>query len=241
MLTKVALMLHGKLMAVAVAGVLVIGGGTAVAVAAATGALPTFHGANVAQASSMKTPGDDGHENEIHGVASDIATASFTLTPVKGQPLTVTVSTHTVLHNLKNLTDLKDGDQVEVKGALMSNGTFAASDIEASHGDGDGVDDGGAGSDQGAEDVHGTVVSVGSDSFVITVVGGDDGDSSAAQGGAHLTVTVTPATKFNNLSGLGALKIGDTVTVSGAVQGSDRLVATAVEGGFASYSSGSGS
>ena len=261
MLSKLALWLHGKVLAAVLAAAVVIGGGTAVAFAASSGSLLNPHAAATTTASShdgssddndggaTKTPTADNENDDQHersGTVSNISADSFTLTPAKGTPLTVTVSAQTQFYgDLKGLSGLKSGDHVEVEGTLQSNGAFAASDVERGN-DADANDDDSSGSDgthQGTQYIHGTVVSVGNGSFVITVSGSEEDGSSngSVHAGAHLTITVSSVTTFKNLSGLGALKAGDQVEVTGALQADGTFAATSVASSSWDGTAGGGS
>jgi hypothetical protein len=133
------------------------------------------------------------------------------------------------------LSGLKAGEAVEVEGAKQADGTFAASAVETSGDDEHEADD------QGAKDLHGTVASIGTNSFVLTVSGeGSDGEGSkggtsgtsgqATPNGSSTKVTVTIATTttFKNASGLGALKVGEQVEVQGTLQADGTLAASSV-------------
>jgi hypothetical protein len=237
MLTRLAMVFHGKLLAIAVAGVVLIGGGTAVAVAATKGALPVFRGAEVPTTAThtgnndehpdaTTTPGkgeqgDDQHE--LHGTVGTISTGSFVLKPSTGKAVTVTVSSHTHFDDgVMGLSGLKAGEAVEVEGTLQADGTFAASAVETSGNDEHEADD------QGAKDLHGTVASIGSNSFVLKVSGASDEGGTSGPSGTTLTVSITSTTTFKNLSGLGALKVGESVEVQGTLQADDTLTASAV-------------
>ena len=225
MLAKLATVLHGKLLAISIAAVVLIGGGTALAVTARSSALPVSHGAE-APTTTAHTDANDDHgddQHELHGTVSTISTHSFVLKPTTGATVTVTISSHTQFHDgLKGLSGLKAGDAVEVDGTLQSDGTFAATDVEASSNDENDADE------QGAKDLHGTVASIGANSFVLTVSGESrDGDTSGHVG-AKVTVTISTTTTFKNLSGLGALKVGEQVAVKGTLQADGTLAASSV-------------
>jgi uncharacterized protein YdeI (BOF family) len=228
MLAKLATVLHGKLLAVSIAAVVIIGGGTALAVTARSSALPGSHGAE-APTTTAHTDANDEHsddQHELHGTVSTISSDSFVLKPTTGAPVTVTISSHTQFHDgLTGLSGLKAGDAVEVDGTLQSDGTFAATDVGASGNDENDADDTGY---QGAKDLHGTVASIGANSFVLTVSGDSrDGDHSGHVG-AKVTVTISTTTTFKNLSGLGALKVGEQVEVKGTLQAGGTLAASSV-------------
>ena len=230
MRAKLAVVLHGKLLAISIAGVVIIGGVTAVAVAARSGALPVSHGAE-SPTTTAHTDANDDHsddhsddQHELHGAVSTINSDSFVLKPTTGAPVTVTISSHTQFHDgLTGLSGLKAGDAVEVDGTLQSDGTFAATDVEASSNDENDADE------QGAKDLHGTVASIGANSFVLTISGeSDDGDHSGHVG-AKVTVTISSTTTFRNLRGLSALKVGEQVAVKGTLQADGTLAASSVE------------
>src|SRR5258708_25060904 len=112
MLAKLATVLHGKLLAVSIAAVAIIGGGTALAVTARSSALAVSHGAESPTTTAHTDANDDPahHQHELHGTVSTISTHSFVLKPTTGATVTVTISSHTQFHDgLKGLSGLKAG------------------------------------------------------------------------------------------------------------------------------------
>jgi hypothetical protein len=204
-------------------------GATVPTTATHTGDNGEDHGASATTTPGSDEQGDDQHE--LHGTVSSISTGSFVLKPSTGAAVTVTVSSHTHFDDgVQGLSGLKTGEAVEVEGAKQADGTFAASAVETSGDDEHEADD------PGAKDLHGTVASIGTNSFVMKVSGGsDEGGTSGASGqagpsgsGTTITVTIATTTTFKNASGLGALKVGEQVEVQGTLQADGTLAASAV-------------
>jgi hypothetical protein len=147
------------------------------------------------------------------------------LKPSTGAAVTVTVSSHTHFDDgVQGLSGLKAGEAVEVEGTKQADGTFAASAVETSGNDEHEADD------PGAKDLHGTVASIATHSFVLTISGATDEGSTSGHSGTTVTVTIATTTTFKNLSGLGALKVGESVEVQGMLQADGTLAASSVIG-----------
>jgi hypothetical protein len=171
---------------------------------------------------------DESNEsNEQHDVNDDhgTPTAGATSAPTTTTPTTVsvTVNAQTKFEGVaKAFGDLKVGMKLEVQGVRQMDGIVLASQVESGGDDAQTTD----GQHENEQDVSGTVLSVGVDSFQLKTEHGNK------------TIMVSKATVFDGgLSGMGDLKVGKQVAVQGALQTNGSIAATRVHG----EDSGSGS
>jgi len=209
MFGKLVIVLHNKI-ALTALGVLLVGaGGTAVVAAAANGTgIPLLH-----QSSSNGAGQDQDDENELRGAVNTVGSASFTVKLSDGTAKTVSVSKQTQFKDeLHGLADLKAGMQVEVKGSAQSDGTFAATSVEA-------VNQAPEDKDEHDGELEGTVAKVEAHSFELKL---EDGKTK--------NITVSDQTEFEDgLHGLADLKAGMQVEAKGSAQSDGTFAATKVE------------
>jgi hypothetical protein len=129
---------------------------------------------------------------------------------------TIDVSSHTEVNgeHASSLTDLSKeiGHKVEVQATRQSGGALLAWKITVA------ASTGSQGQDQQIE-LQGTVMSIGTSSFVIKL-----------SSGGTKTVTVSSATHFSGrIHKLSHLKVGDTVNVHGTIQSNGTVAATSVD------------
>ena len=142
MLAKLAILIQNKVALAILGTLLVAGSGTAVALAA------TNRGQNTLTHQSTSTShaqqGDQqGHdaeneneaenEGELKGTVDSVGDSWFTVKMDDGSTETVTVSDETKFEDIHGLSDLMTGMEVEVKGSMESDDTFAATSVEVSH------------------------------------------------------------------------------------------------------------
>lgn len=234
MLSKLAIVLKGK-MAAAVIGLLVVGGsGTAVAVAAKTqtGPFANTH-ASVAATETAKDNGQSGtnhaHTVAIEGVLKAYNSTAKTIGVQKnGETSTTTISVNdqTTVNGAQatSLTELTKSlnHTVQVQADRQSDGSLLAWKItvggEANPNAGNGS---GSTGDTGQRPVVGTVSSVDSaaKSFVLKEADG-----------TTVTVTVSSATQFQgSVHSLADLKVNAHVTVKGTKQSDGTIAATSLQ------------
>lgn len=262
MLGKLALLLQGKLTAVALGALVVTGAGTAVTVAATHGKLPVLSQLTSSDATptntveptetdSPETPTvtttPDPSPSEDHTVAGvlvsyDAQAGAVTVNSDNAKGLVtvyVNADTKVVGDHVSSLADLANAlnHRVEVSTTVQSDGSLLAVKVA--------VGDEGSGDQPGEEShVAGTVASVGADSFTVTL-----------ESGATVTVSVSSTTSFSgSVSGLSGLATGMNVEAEGAYQTDGSFAAATVKaenpesgdgggssGGDSGGSSGSGS
>jgi hypothetical protein len=222
MLKKLALLLRHKL-ALAAIGVMVIGGGgTAVAMAAAHSGAP----ANSSPAHVHGDDGDNGHTVGIEGTLKAFDAGAQTITVLSEhatatQTIAVNGDTRVNGEHASSLSDLANaiGHKVEVQSAKQSDGSLLASKItlEGAQEGNDNDDD----NDHNEREIRGTLqsVDVGGATFVVLL-----GD------GSTVTVHVSASTEFDgHAHGLGDLAKGETVEVHGAAQSDGSIAASRVQ------------
>jgi hypothetical protein len=232
MLSKALLVVKSKA-ALAILGVLVVGGGgTAVAVTATGGHVPVLSTlvGNAPHATTMtpeagKSASSHAHTVSLEGVLKGYD-ASANRISVLGNAATsattIDVNSKTEVNgaHASTLSDLTKaiGHKVQVQATKETDGTLLAWKItvEASTGS----QGPGTGQGQGQQtELQGTVASVGMTSFVLTL-----------PNGSTKTVTVSSATLFaGRAHKLGDLKNGDVVSVHGTTQSDGTVAATSVE------------
>jgi Domain of unknown function (DUF5666) len=233
MVSKALLVVKSKV-ALAVLGVVLVGGGgTAVAVAATGGHVPVLSA--LAGHSTTKTAdsGSDAashaHTVSLEGVLKSYDATAHTISVLGNgdtSPTTIEVDSNTKVNgeHASALADLTKavGHKVQVQATKQSNGTLLAWKITVegatgSEGQGQGS---GQGSGQGQQtELQGTVASVGATSFIINL-----------PGGGTKTVTVSAAALFaGRAHKLSDLKVGDAVSVHGTSQGAGTVAAASVE------------
>jgi len=239
MLSKALLVVKSKA-ALAILGALVVGGGgTAVAVTATGGHVPVLSTlVGNAQHSANKSPksgsnaSSHAHTVSLEGVLQGYDASAHTVSVLgNGDTSATTIgvnsSTEVNGEHASALTDLTKaiGHKVEVQSTKQSDGSLLAWKITVESATGGQQTGQGQGPSQGGQDpgqqteLQGTVLSVGTTSFVLTL-----------QGGSTKTVTVSSATLFaGRAHKLGDLKIGDAVSVHGTTQTGGAVAATSVE------------
>ncbi|HSY51004.1 MAG TPA: DUF5666 domain-containing protein [Thermoanaerobaculia bacterium] len=159
----------------------------------------------------------DGNNNtsvNLTGVIASISSASITVTAAGGKSVVVNISTTTVLQHgstTLSFSDLKVGNQVEVKGLLNSDGSIAASLIQ--------VEDTGSGGHPEAVDFSGTITAVSTTSVTIKA-----GPTSATIGLTSTTMVVNG----DHPGSVADLKVGQHVEVHANRLADNSLVATEV-------------
>jgi hypothetical protein len=235
--SKALLVVKSKL-ALAVLGALVVGGGgTAVAVAATGGHVPVLSTLVGSSHSANKTPdtGSDAsshaHTVSLEGVLEGYDSGAQTISVLGNgdtSATTIDVNSKTEVNgdqasSLSDLTKAK-GHKVQVQATKQSDGSLLAwkitvEAVTGSQGQGQGSGQG-QGQGQGQQtELQGTVSSVGTTSFVLTL-----------PDGSTKTVTVSAATTFaGRAHTLTDLKKGDVVSVHGTAQSGGTVAATSVE------------
>lgn len=159
--------------------------------------------------------GDGNNHNsvELTGVIASISTGSINVT-AGGKSVVVNISTTTVLRHgstTLSISDLKVGNQVEVQGALNTDGSIAATLIQVE-------DTGNAGHPETVE-FDGTVTAVSATSLTVKAEG------------TSVTVALTSTTTVTNGDHAGSisdLKVGQRVEVKANRLADNSLVATQV-------------
>jgi hypothetical protein len=210
--------------ALAVVGVLVLGGATAVGLTA------TGH-STTQTANQGSDAASHAHTISVEGVLQGYNAGASTISVVEHgdtSATTIDVNSKTEVNgeHASSLGDLSKviGHKVQVQATSQSSGALLAWKITVeaatdSNGQGQGNDHGqGHGQDQQTE-LHGTVTSVGATSFVIKLL----------DGGTKM-VTVSSTTHFaGHAHKLSELKVGDTVSVHGSSQSNGTVAAASVE------------
>jgi hypothetical protein len=231
MLTKLIAFAQGKA-ALAVLGVVLVGGGsTAVALAAMHSALPGQRASSASQDNNGKSADTNhGHTVSLEGVLKVYDAGAHAISVLKAgaaaaTSVAVNADTRVNGEHASSLADLAKniGHKVEVSATKQSNGSLLAWKITVQ----------GADSDQGsgsASDGHtgqntqheadGKISSIGSGSFVLTL-----------GNGTKMTVVVNSATKFGGIThAFAGLKQGLRVNVRGTLQSNGSLLATEIDG-----------
>lgn len=236
MVSKALLVVKSKL-ALAVLGVLVVGGGgTAVAMAATGGHVPVLSTlVGNAQHDAKKTPdtGSDAsshaHTISVEGVLKGYSAGANTISVVEHgdtNATTIDVNSKTEVNgdHASSLSDLTKvfGHKVQVQATKQSDGSLLAWKITVEAATGSQGQDQGQSQGQGQgqqTELQGTVASVGTTSFVLTL-----------SDGSTKTVTVSAATTFaGRAHKLADLKQGDVVNVHGTTQSGGTVAADSVE------------
>jgi hypothetical protein len=231
MLTKLITLARGKV-ALAVLGIVLVGGGSAAIAFAAT------HSARAGQNSSSAANDNNGksadtnhgHTVSLEGVlkAYNASAHSISVLETSAKAATsvaVNASTRVNGEHASSLADLAKniGHKVEVSATKQSNGSLLASKVTVQGADGD-QGDGSASDDHDGQntqhEAQGKIASVGSGSFVLTL-----------GNGTKMTVVVNSATKFGGTThAFAGLKQGLSVSVRGTLQSNGSLLATEIDG-----------
>jgi hypothetical protein len=234
--SKALLVVKSKL-ALAVLGVLVVGGGgTTVAVAATGGHVPVLSAlVGNTQHAAKKTPdtGSDAsshaHTISLEGVLKGYDAGAGTISVLgtgDTSATTIDVNSKTEVNgdHASTLSDLTKsiGHKVQVQATKQSDGSLLAWKITVEAATGSQGQGQGQGQSQGQGqqvELQGTVSSIGTTSFVLTL-----------PNGSTKTVAVSSATLFaGRAHKLGDLKKGDVVSVHGTSQSDGTIAATSVE------------
>jgi hypothetical protein len=247
MISRLALLLKGKVILVIVGTVLVAGGGTTIAVAA-TGAkvsIPlvsqatsSVHQADSTSSAATASHGQDISQNDGHqaeGTVSSINSghSSFTLTPEHGADVTVVANAQTEFEGgLSDFTALKVGLHVEVTGTKQPDGSLLATKVEGQNESANNNQI----NNQDENGLSGTVmtIEVTDSSFVLKL-----SDSTTK------TIEVSANTEFDgdgNFQSFSDLKVGQSVEVEGNLKSNGTIAATKVhlEANGSSSDNGSG-
>jgi uncharacterized protein DUF5666 len=231
MLTKLITLARGKV-ALAVLGVVLVGGGGAAIAFAAT------HSAHAGQDSSS-APNDNngksadtnhGHTVSLEGVLKAYNAGAHSISVLEAgakaaTSVTVNASTRVNGEHASSLADLAKniGHKVEVSATKQSDGSLLASKVTVQGADSDEVDGSASDDHSGQNSQHeaeGKIASVGSGSFVLTL-----------GNGTKMTVVVNSATKFGGtIHAFAGLKQGLPVNVRGTPQSNGSLLATEIDG-----------
>jgi hypothetical protein len=228
MLTKLITLARGKV-ALAVLGVVLVGGGSAAVAFAATHSAPSGqHSSSASNDNNGKSADTNhGHTISLEGVLKAYNAGAHTISVLKtgataATSVTVNAATRVNGEHASSLADLAKniGHKVEVSATKQSNGSLLAWKVTVQGTD----DQGGSASDDhsGQNTQHqadGKITSLSSGSFVITL-----------GNGTKLTVVVNSATKFGGtVHGFAGLKQGLRVNVRGTLQSNGSLLATEID------------
>jgi len=231
MLTKLVTLARGKV-ALAVLGVVLVGGGSAAIAFAAT------HSAHAGQNSSSAANDDNGksadanhgHTVSLEGVLKAYNAGAHSISVLNtgataAASVAVNADTRVNGEHASALADLANniGHKVEVSGTMQSNGSVLAWKVTVQGADSD-QGDGSASDDHSGQntqhEAEGKIASVGSGSFVVTL-----------GNGTKMTVVVNSATKFGGTThAFAGLKQGLSVNVRGTLQSNGSLLATEIDG-----------
>lgn len=230
MTTRLLTLVHSKV-ALAVLGVLLVGGSGAAVVAAAHSQQPTAPSAssNAHTPDATNSEGDHAHTVAIEGELTGYAAGHTITVQAKdsSKPMTVNVDANTRVDG-EHATSLKDlagaiGHDVEVQATKQSNGSLLAWKItvqgeDTTHGSDNGGDNGNK--DDGQQHaIAGIITKVSASSFTVKL-----------SSNSTLTVTVSGSTQFEGeVHSFGGLKVGMHVSVQGLMQSTGALAATRVE------------
>jgi hypothetical protein len=233
MISRLTLLLKGKVILAIVGTVLVAGGGTTIAVAA-TGAkvsIPlvsqatsSMHQSTSTSSTAIASSGQDSSHHDgqqAEGTVRNINSShsSFTLTPVNGADVTVVVNTQTEFEGgLSDFTALKVGLQVEVTGTRQTDGSLLATKVEGQNESANNNQN----NNQDENELSGSVMTIDAtdSSFVLKL-----SDSTIK------TIEVSPSTEFDgdgNFQSFSDLKVGQSVEVEGNLQSNGTIAATKV-------------
>jgi lysyl-tRNA synthetase class II len=248
MISRLTLLLKGKML-VAILGTLVVaGGGTTIAVAAsgAKVSLPL-----VTQTSSSEHHGDssstgnssdsqdsshtDGQQAEGTISSIDSGHTSFKLTPEHGDAVNVVVNAQTEFEGgLPDFSGLKVGLHVEVTGGRQTDGSLLATKVEGQ--DENANDNQNENDNQDEHELNGTIMSIDATSSTFVLKLSD---------GSTATIAVSTKTEFDgdgDFQHFSDLKVGQSVEVEGNLQTNGTVAATKVHPeGTSSSSDGGGS
>ena len=229
MLTKLIALTRGKV-ALAVLGVVLVGGGSAAVAFAAT------HSSSAGQNSSSAANDNNGksadtnhgHTVSLEGVLKAYNAGAHAISVLKtgataATSVAVNADTRVNGEHASSLADLANniGHKVEVSATKQSNGSLLAWKVTVQGTD----DQGGSASDDHSgqntqHEAEGKISSVGSGSFVLTL-----------GNGTKMTVVVNSATKFGGTThAFAGLKQGVRVNVRGTPQSNGSLLATEIDG-----------
>jgi hypothetical protein len=221
MISRLTLLLKGKVLLAIVGTLLVAGGGTTIAVAAAGAkvSIPlvsrTSSSVHQDDSSSTASTDSDGQDSSHHdgqqadGAVSSINSgqSSFKVTPEHGADISVVVNAQTEFKGeLRDFTGLKVGLQVQVTGTKQPDGSLLATRVEG----------------QDEHELTGTIMSLDAakSSFVLKLAGG-----------TTRTIEVSANTEFEgdgDFQRFSDLKVGQSVQVEGNLQSNGTLAATKV-------------
>ena len=230
MLSKLSVLVQSKV-AIAVLGVALVGGGGTVAAMAASGNHIPFASALTSH-DSTKTPeasasGDEhAHTVSIEGVLLGYDATASTISVQGSQsstPTTIKVDSSTKVNGsgMSVLADLANakGHKVEVSATKQSDGSLVAWKVTVGAAGTAGDNSGEKGDAAESADVDGTVASVGSSSFVVTVASGKT-----------ITVTVNSQTQYGGAaSSFADVKANERISASGSMQSDGTFAAARVE------------
>ena len=228
MAAKLLALVHSKI-ALAVIGVLLVGGSGAAVVAANHGQIPFTQSAATATHTpdAHATPGDHAHTVSINGklTAYNASAKTIAVQPSDASsPTTMSVDANTRVNgqHANALADLTKavGHDVQVQADKQSDGRLLAWKITVQ---GDDSDHGNGGNSGQHHAITGTIASVGANSFTVTLADG-----------TTKTVTVSSSTQFGGgARHFADLKHGMHVTVQGTDQSDGTFAATQIEAGGA--------
>ncbi len=231
MLTKLIALTRGKV-ALAVLGVVLVGGGSAaVAFAATHSARPGQDSSSASNDNNGKSADTNhGHTVSLEGVLKAYNAGAHAISVLKtgataATSVAVNADTRVNGEHASSLADLANniGHKVEVSATKQSNGSLLAWKVTVQGADSD-QGDGSASDDHSGQntqhEAEGMIASVGSGSFVLTL-----------GNGTKMTVVVNSATKFGGTThGFSDLKQGVRVNVRGTPQSNGSLLATEIDG-----------
>lgn len=233
MTTKLLALLHSKI-AAAVIGVLLVGGSGAAVVAANHGQIPFTHSAATATHTPDAHASDSNHAHTVSitgKLTAYDASAKTIAVQATGATTSTTISVDANTRvNGEHATALSDltaaiGHDVQVQADKQSDGTLLAWKItvqgnDSSHGNGNNNGNGnGNGSHTGQHQIAGTIASIGTDSFTVTLADG-----------TTKTVTISASTQFAGaVHSVKDLKQGMHVSIQGTDQTDGTFAASQIE------------
>jgi hypothetical protein len=230
---KLLALVHNKI-AVAVLGVLLVGGSGAAVVAASHGQNSGTHSSAQAthtpdNSKNSDNPGEHAHTIALEGKLAGYNASAKTIsvqTKDATNPTTVGVDANTEVNgaHAASLSDLAKavGHDVQVQATKQSNGSLLAWKITVQGAD----SDNGSGNGQGGQQhtLTGTIASIGTGSFTITL-----------SDGTTKTITVSNTTQFKGMAqGFADLKKGMHVAVKGSDQSDGSFAAVQIDAGSGS-------
>jgi hypothetical protein len=235
MISRLTLLLKGKMVVAAILGTLVVaGGGTTIAVAAsgAKVSLPLITHTSSSEEHSASTPtgnaseGNDNRQNDgqqAEGTVSSIDSGhnSFQLAPEHGDPVTVVVKAQTEFEGgLRDFSALTVGLHVDVSGTRQTDGSLLATKVEGQDENADNNQN--ENDDQNERELTGTIMSIDATSSTFVLKLSD---------GTTRTIAVSAKTEFDgdgDVQSLSDLKVGQSVEVEGNLQSNGTVAATTV-------------